>query len=221
GLGVSRCKTIFSADIAQVVASSNAGNAQRGALRRAALAGVPDDEWPVASLSNLGLFLRAILESYQTIHSPKCPTRGPSGYLRAHSRNLQIDAVHAAARRDKKRLPILAAPVQVRDDLRREYCGDVFASRRENPHAPGSRAVQIPRLIDFDPVGTSFARIRCGIEEDLSLGQRAIRFHPVAHPGLLRLGIADVEELLVWRKDDAIGPRQILDQELQIFPLWR
>jgi len=141
--------------------------------------------------------------------------------LWTNSWNLQIDAVHTAACRDVERFAIAATPVQVRDDLRHEYRGDVFASRRENPHAPGSRAVQIPRLVYFDPVGTSFARIGCGIEEKFSLGQRAIRFHPVAHPGLLRLGIADVEKLLIGRKDDAIGPGQILDQKLQIFPLRR
>src|SRR5271157_1000579 len=112
--------------------------------------------------------------SWGSLSSPHSGTTsiptGPAG-LRAHTRNQQVDAVQAAARRDEERLAIAAAPVEVRDTFRHEDGRNVLAAAgRKNPHAAGSRAVQIPRLIHLDPVGASRARIGCGIEINFPVG---------------------------------------------------
>jgi radical SAM superfamily enzyme YgiQ (UPF0313 family) len=86
---------------------------------------------------------------------PARSARGPG----LHPGNLEIDLVHAAAGGDEQRPAVASAPGDVGRPLGNQDRGQVLALRREDPDPAGAGAVEIPRAVHLDAVGSADARV--------------------------------------------------------------
>ena len=109
-----------------------------------------------------------------------------------------------------------SAPVHIRRSLRNQNRAQRFTPGRKDPYASRSRGVYISFCIHLHPIRRSRSWIRSQVIEDLRVCQRTILLHAIPHPQPLRLRIVDIEIFLVRRKRNAIRPRQVLDQQLQL-----
>src|SRR5882672_6794366 len=133
------------------------------------------------------------------------------------SRNFQLDAVHTGAGRNVERLAIFVAPGHIAHGLGDFDCAEVFPFGRNNPHAAGTGAVEVSFFVHADAVWPPRRTIVGGIEKQCAVRNRSVRLHPIAHPDLLA-GIRDVQVLLVRRKTDAVRPREVLNNKLDLVP---
>src|SRR5258708_4531838 len=92
----------------------------------------------------------------------------------------------------------------------------MFSLRRKNPHAAGSRAVDIPLLIDLYSVGHAIFFTRRHIEKYFAVSDGSIRLHFIS-PEAFGEGIVHVEIFFVRRESDAVGSFQVFDDQLK-FP---
>ena len=79
------------------------------------------------------------------------------------------------------------SPRDISHPFRNIQRAQVLALGGEDPNTAGARAIQVSFLIDLLAIRRTDPRIGGGIEENLSVGQRAIGFHGITHPELFRL----------------------------------
>ena len=109
-----------------------------------------------------------------------------------------------------------AGPGEIGDFFGYEDRAEGLAFTGEDPDAAGTGAVEVSLLIDLHAVGAAGTFIRSCVVEEFSFGEGAVGLNAVAHPYLLRLGVADVEIFLVGRKGDAVGTGEVADEKLQL-----
>ena len=134
------------------------------------------------------------------------------------SRDLQRDAIDAAASHDIQRGSIGSAEVQIPDFFRNVEGCEVLTFRRKDPNAGRARAVHVALDIDLHaPSGAPIRFIRGGVEEDLSVRQRAVgEGHDSASRSSGVPVLLTSEILFIRREGNAVRAGQVLDQELQL-----
>ena len=84
---------------------------------------------------------------------------------------------------------------------------------------PGPVANTLPSLSTFRPSGKPgiLPIMRRRVVNDAALAERAVGVDRESHPdGLCRVGLRDVQRLLVGREGDAVGPRHLVGQQRQL-----
>src|ERR1700687_3097051 len=109
----------------------------------------------------------------------------------------ELDAVQACPRCNIKRLAIIA-PITVGGRFRRLNRAKVLAVRRKYPNSARARAVQVSLRIELHPIRQAITLLRGHIEEDPSVGTRAIIRAVVSHPDfVLVIRIRDIQRFLI------------------------
>src|SRR5437588_11217784 len=90
----------------------------------------------------------------------------------------------------------------------------MLACRRNNPDASGAGTIEISFLIHSYPIRSAWGFIRRGVQEQNLITHGAVRLDTIAQPDFpTRLGY--VQELLIWRERNAVGPAKILNDKLK------
>jgi len=95
------------------------------------------------------------------------------------------------SRGDVESSPVSVAPVQVGDAFRDLDCAEVLGLGADNPDAVRHPGIQVPAIIDLDPVRSIFPRPRLreehvsAVESPVGPGIKDANLHP--------LRVADVE----------------------------
>src|SRR5882757_9699058 len=116
--------------------------------------------------------------------------------LLANSRNIHSNSVDAGARRDVKRSVVYITECDVGYKFGYENRAQVFAFRRNDPHAARAGFVHITLRVHFHAVGDSAGRIRTHVDEHLTIRERIVGLHIVA-PNVFVLAAIRVKTLFI------------------------
>src|SRR5215472_14121749 len=124
--------------------------------------------------------------------------------------HLEPHPVDACQRGYVERPSIVVTPGQVVRLLGAFEGAKMLPLRRKDPYAAGTGDVEIARTVNFHSVDGVFSGRGRHIEKHLTLVQRSIRPHRIAHHDLaLRVPVADVEIPFVRGKRETVRPAQI------------
>src|SRR5712671_4103411 len=143
----------------------------------------------------------------------------PSGLRPSYPRHVYSDLVDAGTRRDIERLLVGVAKADIGRLLGSPDGAEMFALRRDDPHAAGSGFVKIALGVDAQAIGDTALGVAAHVDEQFAVGKRAVGTHLIAVDVIFAAGI-DVEIFLVRREGETIDGRHVVDdlRHLAVLP---